>query len=465
MMERPRELGVLLEQTQDKIALIDESGDYVYANQAAEPILGFSPAELVGENAFDYIHPDDVAAARQTFHETIEQSVFTEATAKYRHRAADGSWVWLESRMSNLTDDDLDGYVVSSRDITDVVEAERERDRTADRLQEIAAVSGDVLWMFDGDWSELLFVNPAFEDLYGISADSIDADATAFLDAIHPDDRPAVEDAMGRLSDGNPVDIEYRVNPREDYDRWVWVQAEPIEIDGEVVRITGFTRDITDRRRREQQLYVMDHLLRHNLRNDLNVILGRAELIEEQAPEVADETTIIRQTSRDLLQTAQKQRDIIDLVTDQQRREPVRLDTAIRESVASVRERYPDATVEVGILDAVTVRGRPELELAATELLENAIQHSDTDDPTVRIRLRRSAYHAELVVEDESTPIPPAEAAVLTGDHDMNQVYHSSGLGFWLVYWCVELSNGHVAVHSESGRGNRITATLPRDTP
>ncbi|TKX83085.1 PAS domain S-box protein, partial [Halorubrum sp. SS5] len=107
-------------------------------------------------------------------------------TAEYRHRAEDGSWVWLESRMSNLTDGELDGFVVSSRDVTDRVRAEREREEATAHLREIAAVSSDVLWMFDADWSELLFANPAYEEMYGRSLDELRGDPATFLDAIHP---------------------------------------------------------------------------------------------------------------------------------------------------------------------------------------------------------------------------------------------------------------------------------------
>ncbi|TKX82640.1 PAS domain S-box protein, partial [Halorubrum sp. SS5] len=73
-------------------------------------------------------------------------------------------------------------------------------------------------------------------------------DPATFLDAIHPEDRRAVKEAMERLSAGESVDMEYRVNAAENYKRWVWVQGEPIVEDGEVVRITGFTKDVTDRR-------------------------------------------------------------------------------------------------------------------------------------------------------------------------------------------------------------------------
>lgn len=454
-------LGLLLDQAQDKVVLFDEEGRFTYVNGAAKRILGFAPADLVGEDAFSYMHPDDRGRVRRRFCETISNDEFTEVTVEYRHRTADGSWVWLESRMSNLTDERLDGYVVSSRDITDRVRAEREHEETASHLRELAAVSSDVLWMFDADWSELLFVNPSYEEIYGTPIEELEGDPGAFLDAIHPDDVPAVEEAMELLSEGTAIDIEYRVNSGENYNRWVWVQGEPITEDGEVVRITWFTKDVTDRRRRERQLVVMDNLLRHNLRNDLNLILGTVETLESEIPESADQTAVIRRVGEQLLETAEKEREVIDLITGQQCRERVDLRDAVEECVATVRDRYPAATVEVEALDPVAVEGRAELRSAVIELLENAVRHADDDGPTVTVAVRRTGDRAEVVVRDDHAPIPTVETDVLTGDHDMTDVYHSSGLGFWLVYWSVELSGGSVSVESGAERGNEITIRLP----
>lgn len=453
-------LGLLLDQTQDKIALVDDDGRYTYLNAAVERILGYEPSALLGEVVFDYVHPDDVDDVRRSFERTIRQDAFTEVTAEYRHRTADGEWVWLESHMSNLTDEALDGYVVSSRDVSDRVRAELQQAETAARLEEITAIDGDVLWMFNADWSEVLFVNPAYEEIFGGSIEEVRDDPSAFLDTVHPDDVPRVEDAMTCLAAGKSVDMEYRVNPGEGYRRWVWVQAEPISENGEVVRITGFARDITDRRRRERQLVVMDNLLRHNLRNDLNVMLGQAELVEEAFPEAAEHTAVVRRVGQQLLQSAEKEREIIDLITEQQGREPIDLRHVVEEAVETIRERYPHALVEVGEQAPIVVRGRPELQQAAVELLENAIRHSDAERPRVMVSVRQTGQHAEFVVEDEAAPLPSVEADVLRGSHDMTDVYHSSGLGLWLVYWAVELSNGHLTVHTDEG-GNRISVSLP----
>ncbi|MDF9745984.1 PAS domain-containing sensor histidine kinase [Natrinema salsiterrestre] len=452
----------LLEYTQDKIAVVDEELQYVYVNEASEAILGYEPDQLIGQSARDYVHPDDERTVAAQFR-AIGSSDEPSATVRYRHATSDGEWVWLESRFTDFPDDTLEGYVVSSRDISEQVAAERDRRDAESRLRTIAGTVGDVLWMFSGDWSELLFVNPAYEDVFGRPVEALREDPTQFLEVVHPDDIDCVREAMERASSGESVDIEYRVNPEADYSRWVWVRSEPIVEDGEVVRIVGFSRDITDRRRRERQLAVMDKLLRHNLRNDMAVILGNAECIASEASDPArGRAEIIQQQGRDLLESTDKQREIIDLLTGNTVPSAVDLVPFVTDAIETIRDRYPNATIETTMPESATATALHEVELAITELLENAVRHAADGHPELSVTVRSGPETVDIEIRDDCPPIPEVEFRVLTGDWGMDDVYHTSGLGLWLVYWVVDLSDGHVSF-DRSETGNVITVSLKRD--
>ncbi|GAB3416204.1 hypothetical protein GCM10027435_13170 [Haloparvum alkalitolerans] len=498
--EPPAEL--LLDHARDKVVVIDEEGTVTYCNEAAREVVGYGPEELIGVDAFDLIHPDDVERVRSTFRETVEGTPpgtgdaddYAAATVEYRHRTPDGSWVWLESRFSNLTHAAVGGYVVSSRDVTDRVRAERERDETAARLEELAENATDVLWSFTGDWSEVLFVNPAYESVYGGSIEEVEADATAFLEQVHPEDRPAVRDAMARISAGEHVDVEYRVNPDRNFGRWVWVQASPIVEDGEVVRIVGFSRDVTDRKRREKQLAVIDNVLRHNLRNDLNKILGYVDEIngdrsgggrsdrdrggsrsagERSAEGEGDpddpteggspETGVIRQVGLDLLDKAEKQREVNRLLRSAPATRPVDLVAAVERAVETQRRRTPDAAIETDLPDAATVDALPEIEDAVAELIDNAVGYADpeADPPRVAVSIALEGDEAVVTVRDWNVPVPEYDRQVLLGKGDDDGVAHSTGLGLWLVHWVVDLSDGSARFEPPDGTGNVARIRLP----
>ncbi|WP_276275905.1 sensor histidine kinase [Haloarcula regularis] len=363
--------------------------------------------------------------------------------------------------MANLADSDLGGYVVSSRDITDRVEAERERRETRDRLAELADATDDVLWVFDSDWSELLFCNPAYENLFGRPVEELEGDPRSFLEGVYPPDRPVAREAMERLSNGEPTDQEIRVNPTTGYNRWVWVQGEPIRQDGEVVRIAGFTRDVTHRRRRERQLLVIDNFLRHNIRNQLNVVLGNVETLEtDSEADAAERTALIRRAGETLLETAEKQREIVDILTERPRAATTHVGDVVEVAVASLRDRFPAADIHVDVADA-TVRAPSELQCAVAELVENAICHSRGDAPRVEVTVRTRGDRVELAVSDDGPPIPAPDRRVLLGDHEMTPVDHSRGVGLWLVYWVVDIANGQID-HEHDVDGNTVTVTLRR---
>ena len=143
------------------------------------------------------------------------------------------------SILANRVDNLVDQY--RSRQVADELE---------ERLLTMAEASNDILWLFTADWGELLFINSEYEALWGRPIAELEEDARSFLKGIHPDHRERVRDAMASLSNGEPVDLEYRVNADEDFGRWVWVQAEPVFDDetGEVTQVAGMARDVTERK-------------------------------------------------------------------------------------------------------------------------------------------------------------------------------------------------------------------------
>ncbi|WP_254824092.1 PAS domain-containing response regulator [Haloglomus halophilum] len=122
-------------------------------------------------------------------------------------------------------------------------------------LRELAENTDRVLYIFSHDWTELLFINSAYEALWGRSVEALRNDPTDFLSGIHPEDRSRAQGAMERMSDGETIEHEVRVDERSGFDRWVRVRGEPITDEaGEVVRVAGFATDITERKELQRTL-------------------------------------------------------------------------------------------------------------------------------------------------------------------------------------------------------------------
>jgi len=353
--------GTLIDLAQDKVVVLDADGVYRYCNAAVVDLLGFDPEELIGADAFDLVYPEDREWVRTAFDAIVAGEREADEPFEYRYGTADGGWVWLRTTVHTPSETGIDGYVLTSRDVTKEVESRR-------RLETIASVSADVFWMFSADWSDLLFVNGAVEEVYGVPVETLEREPESFLDAVHPDDRPYVERAMDRLSNGESTHVDYRLGTEEGATTWVRVPGEPVVEHGEVVAVTGFARDVTEEYRRERQLAVMDNLLRHTIRNDMNIVDGTAAQIADRvadasessddadgdhardaarpfpvdaAEAVTDHVETIRRVADDLLTTAEKQRGVIEMLRQRRSPHPVSLCPAVKAAVEMAADDVP----------------------------------------------------------------------------------------------------------------------------
>ena len=144
-------------------------------------------------------------------------------------------------------------YELLANRVTNAVRQFRGR-RAEQRLLEVADHTEQVIFVFEADWSEALFVSAAYEELWGRPRAELDRDATAFLDGVHPDDGERVRDAMDRLSAGESIELTFRVDGDGGSHRWLRVRGEPIRDEtGAVARVAGFGVEVTDERRRRQR--------------------------------------------------------------------------------------------------------------------------------------------------------------------------------------------------------------------
>jgi PAS domain S-box-containing protein len=136
LRKRAQHFRSLIENALDLVAIVDETGTYLYVSPSHEPASGFSPEELMGQNGFDFVHPDD----RPELMRRVAEGVLTGetvATAEYRFRHKNGSWRFIEGSVKNLLADPLvRGLLVNARDITERKQAEEEVRRLNAELEQ-----------------------------------------------------------------------------------------------------------------------------------------------------------------------------------------------------------------------------------------------------------------------------------------------------------------------------------------
>jgi PAS domain S-box-containing protein len=136
----------LIRHSVDVLTVLDETGIIRYESPSFSRMFGYDPDEFLGESVFDHVHPDDRQRTRDTFAELVAaEADHTTRSVELRFRHADEGWLWIEARGTSEEGSAVDGYVVTSRDISDRKAYERDLERERDRLERFAGiVSHDV---------------------------------------------------------------------------------------------------------------------------------------------------------------------------------------------------------------------------------------------------------------------------------------------------------------------------------
>lgn len=137
----PEDYRELINHTVDILTIFDDSGIIRWESPSARRVVGYEPDGLIGENVFEYIHPDDRERAVKKFQEAVATSDNTEIKDfEFRFQHEDGSWVWLEARGETKKATSLDGYVITTRDISDRKEYEQDLKAERDRLDRFTSI-------------------------------------------------------------------------------------------------------------------------------------------------------------------------------------------------------------------------------------------------------------------------------------------------------------------------------------
>jgi PAS domain S-box-containing protein len=359
-------------------------------------------------------------------------------------------------------DGEITGVVAAMNDVTERRESERRLRTQKQRYQSLFESIRDAIVVADTDL-QIVRTNPAFEALFGYSADAIEGRPTGVLYTEAEGFDPA--GARGPTTAHGPraATYEYRKQSGQSF-----TGEESLfrlyDTDDELVGFVALIRDVSERETRLQQLQVLDRVLRHNINNDMNVISGYAETIRDSGPpSVREPAETIIETSDDLVDIAAKEREITSYLSDAP--DPERRDLApiVRDAVDLVHERYPEATIDVAIPDHCAATATVAIGRAVEELILNAIEHATDGYPQVRVTVEAKAEVLDIAVADVGPGIPEMERSVLSGEADIEPLYHGSGLGLWLVHLIVQQSDGVLHFEDNEPMGTIVTISLPLD--
>jgi len=273
--------GIVWEADPDTLA-------FTFVSRHAERLLGYPVERWLSEPDFwaNHLHPEDRERAVSLCAASTRAG--KDHQLEYRMLASDGRAVYVRDLVTVTLDNGrpakMRGIMV---DVTAAKEAEAALRASEERFREIAETIADVFWVTDPETHRILYVSPAYERIWGRSAQRLYASPRDWLEAIHPEDRPPVEDAVAtRLTTGD-YDVEFRIVRPDGEVRWIRDVAFPVrDASGRVVRIVGVARDVTALKQGERILQEREERFRLLIENapDMIHVIDSVGTLSFQSP-------------------------------------------------------------------------------------------------------------------------------------------------------------------------------------
>ena len=236
--------------------MIDLEGKIVDVNEAYCRMSGYSREELLSMRVSDV--EVNESSPMQVIHHARRIARSGYDFFETRHRRKDGQIIDLEisTTFLKLREPRIFAFF---RNITERKQAEQALRASEKRFRQLADNIREVFWMSDPAKNQMLYVSPAYEEVWGRTCQSLYDSARDWVEAIHPEDRKRVLEAALTKQVSGQYDEVYRIVRPDGTIRWIQDRAFPVRDDsGKVYRIVGIAEDITRRKEAAEALRIAE---------------------------------------------------------------------------------------------------------------------------------------------------------------------------------------------------------------
>lgn len=365
--------------------------------------------------------------------------------------------------------------------------AEEDPLQSDEHFQLLANHVTDAFWVRTADMSQVLYVSPAFERIWGRSVQELLAQPHCWVDFIYPEDKPRVQQAFAKLqSDAPTTDIEYRIVRPDGETRWIRARGFQVRNSkGQLVRLAGIISDITERRILETQMLQTQKLetvgrlaggIAHEFNNILSSILGHCDLLIQDLPPGESEAESVQAIHKAALRAAKlthqmraygrrqflqpKLMSLNDLVKS--------LEGLIRNAMGSkvtthlqLQPDLPKVKADVAQLEQVVINiainSRDAMPQGGNLTLNTQTQQIDNTHPELK-----PGNYVTLTIQDNGNGMTPeVRERAFEPFFTTKGVGQGTGLGLSSCYGVLKQSGGHLALTSQQGFGTSVTLFLP----
>ncbi len=438
--------------------LNDKDWTMKFLSDACSDLTGYEPFELIENEKLSYndvIHPDD----REFVWEEVQKAVEKEEPFEIEYRIITSSggvrWVWEQGRATEYRREEpeiLEGIIM---DITDRKEAEVALKRSEERFRNVFENSTVGMYRTTPD-GQILMANPALVDMLGYSSFEELSERDLGEEGYEPK-YPRSDFKRQIEEQGEVKGLESVWMTRDGEKIYVRESARAVEDeDGNIEYYEGTVEDITDKKDAEERQEFLHSVLRHDVKNKIQVAKGYLKLMQEEG-ERKDYPEKIEKSLRNAEEIIKKVRTMRKIGEGE--KEEIGLSEVMDHVISEYRGQLNDEDIDIEIENVEgQVRAGPLLKTVFTNLIENAVRHSGCDE--IHVRCESEGDEFIIRIEDDGKGIPEdkKERVLEKGYHKGEKA--GSGLGLFLVKEIVEKYGGTLNVQDSEMGGARFNVHL-----
>jgi len=442
---------VALEGLLTAAVVCDCNGQILRTNRRAADVLGYSQDRLETLSIADLC-----ADADQWPPEVTPKADGGGVVTQQRIDRADSPPISAELGVTPITVEDETRYLTQVRPLAN--RAHRRADQCTTVLDELEYA----VYATAPDWT-IEYVNATFEDLFGYAPAEAVGENVAELLASGAHDQAYYDDIRAAIETGHRWDGEI-INENADGEHVrVYLSIFPVETDGERAFVAlaepATAEDAVQRLRTQRDtLQMLNRILRHDVRNDFQIIRAAADQLED-----GTYLEYIQTSVDSAINTTETARAAAQAILERNvSLEPMALHDPIVSEAEVAADAFADATVSVDVPRDVTIRADEMLPSLFQNLLMNALEHNDAETPQVVVTTTTDTESITVRVTDNGPGMPATVRDTLVDGPLDPTTDDGLGLGLYLVRALIDRYNGTIAIHEADPRGTVVALTFPR---